>query len=129
MTRDGRLIAPVTEDTDELVKLVEVGWSVWERQDDPDIETIRGGVVVEIKDRPLEQTRGFVCLDWHHGQPQFVELDAHELDPSLAQLPNAASIRSYARRLQALAARKKGSVDSFELRLSKTALLLLEVIA
>lgn len=126
---EGRLIPPVTEDLDEILSLLEVGWTAWERQDDPDVLTVRGGIVVEIKDRPLEQARGFVCLDWYHGQPRFIELLDVEVDPSLCQLPDSAAIRSQARRLQALAGRSKGSVDPFELRLTQTALRLLEVIA
>lgn len=128
MSGDGRLVQPVTEGA-EILSLLEVGWSVWERQADPDVETIHGGIVVEIKDRPLEQARGFVCLEWHHGQPKFTELLDVDVDPALCQLPDSAAIRSQARRLQSLAGRRKGSVDPFELRLSKTALLLLEVIA
>lgn len=130
MTRaDGRLVQPVSDDDRVILEMLDVGWSVWERQDDPDVEIIRGGLVVEIRDLPIEQTRAFVVLDWHHGRPRFDELLEHELRPDLCTLPNSASIRSAARRLQALAGRTKGSVDPFELRLASTALRLLEVIA
>lgn len=125
----GRLIPPVSDDDRVVLDMVGIGWTVWERQDDPDIETIRGGTVVEVKELALEQTRAFVILDFFHGQPRLDELLEHEINPSLCQLPNASFLRSAARRLQALAGRKKGSVDAFELRLSKIALLLLEVIA
>jgi hypothetical protein len=110
----------------ELLDLVDVGWIVWE----PNIgqEYLRGGTVVAVNHDPVADTRVFTIIDSFHGRTRFTDLAEHELDPAMTQLPNSAVIRSHVRRMQREAGAAKGAVDTWQLRLTQTALRLMEIL-
>lgn len=112
-------------DVTEVVDLIDVGWAVWERVPDLADYPPKGGTVVDV--RGDDTYRTFVVVDSPHGRIRFFTLGQDEI--AHAELPNATIIRSRARQMEAEASRNKGAADSFELKLTRYALRLKELVA
>lgn len=106
-----------------LVDDVDVGWHVYARQPSA-AETFPPGGMVLSKFCDRDGVLTFRVLDWPHGRPFLLDLPAVDIDPALADGPNARSIRGQARRLCLHVGRRRGLATGDELQLVTAALAL-----
>lgn len=116
----------------EVVALVDAGWTIWRALPQADqgwSDADRpGGVVVGWRDDP-DGHRTYRCLDWPRGRHHYHDLPAAEVDVADCSLPNAASLRSHARRLARDFSQRKGIVSAYDLALLEDAVALIRSVA
>jgi hypothetical protein len=99
----------------ELLEMVDVGWTVWERvpmQMDP---RPRGGIVAGYTDDE-DAGRVYTVLNWKHGAPAVRQLAARDVDHTSIAMPNAKSRRDFYRQLCRHVGKQTGSADGTEVR-------------
>lgn len=107
----------------ELLDLVDVGWTVWERvpvQVDP---KPKGGIVAGYTDDE-EEGRVYTVLDWKHGAPLVRKIAARDVDHRAIGMPNSRSRLAAARQLQRHNGKQTGTADGTEVRNAAMALAL-----
>lgn len=118
---------------DPILSMVEIGWSVFERQADLADYEPRGGVVTAIDDNPDPETgeirRRYEVLRFPQGRPDFVWLDEHNLNIDATSLPNTAVIRSQIKRINEVLGRSRGTFTSDHVKLQDTAFRLMRAVA
>ena len=111
----GYVVPELTADERELLDIIELtaGCSIWRRRPELSDADPVGGIVI----RAAEDGQSFRVVDWRQGRPVFRSVALDEIDPASVALPNAAYVRTTARRLMAAAGAKKGITAGEELEL------------
>jgi hypothetical protein len=99
----------------ELLELVDVGWTIWERvpmQMDP---KPRGGIVVGYTDDE-EEGRVYTVLNSKHGAPSVRQIAARDVDHHAIGMPNSRNRIAAYRQLCRHVGKQTGSADGTEVR-------------
>lgn len=99
----------------ELLEMVDVGWTIWERvpmQMDP---RPKGGIVAGYTDDE-EAGRVYTVLDWKHGRPITRKIAARDVDAGLIGMPNSRNRIAAYRQLCRHVGKQTGSADGTEVR-------------
>lgn len=97
----------------ELLELVDVGWTIWERvpmQMDP---RPKGGIVAGYTDDE-ESGRVYTVLDWKHGRPIIRKIAARDVDHLVIGMPNSRNRIAAARQLCRHNGKQTGTADGTE---------------
>lgn len=99
----------------ELLEMVDVGWTIWERvpmQMDP---RPKGGIVAGYTDDE-EAGRVYTVLDWKQGRPIIRKIAARDVDPLAVGMPNSRSRIAAYRQLCRHVGKQTGSADGTEVQ-------------
>lgn len=99
----------------ELLEMVDVGWTIWERvpmQMDP---RPKGGIVAGYTDDE-EAGRVYTVLDWKHGRPIIRKIAARDVDHLAIGMPNSRNRIAAYRQLCRHVGKQTGSADGTEVR-------------
>lgn len=101
---------------------LDVGYGIRRRVPDG-AEHADGGVIVGVHDDDEGRT-WFRVLDFPHGRHRYHQLCLDDIEPASVSLPDAAVMRTYARRLAAWVGRQRGAATGEELDALSTAVTL-----
>lgn len=106
---------------------LDVGFAVYRRQPIDSEADPEGGVVVGSYTDDAGATV-YRLLDFPRGRHRYTRLRLADAEPATIGLPNAAIVRSYARKLAAIVGKQKGTSTGEELELLADAVVLLRSI-
>ncbi len=112
----------------ELLEMVDVGWTIWERvpmQMDP---RPKGGIVAGYTDDE-DAGRVYTVLDWKHGRPIIRKIAARDVDHLSIGMPNSRNRIAAYRQLCRHIGKQTGSADGTEVRDIAMALALAQAVA
>jgi hypothetical protein len=105
----------LTEMDTELLAMVEVGWTVWERVPEQMDPRPRGGIVAGYTDDE-EAGRVYTVLNWKDGRPAVRKIAARDVNHRAIGLPNSKSRIAAYRQLCRHVGKQTGSADGTEVR-------------
>lgn len=113
----------VAELDTELLELVDVGWTIWERVPEQMDPKPRGGIVVGYTDDE-DAGRVYTVLNWKSGAPAVRQIAARDVNHRAVELPNSKGRRDFYRQLCRHVGKQTGSADGTEVRYIAMALAL-----
>jgi hypothetical protein len=99
----------------ELLELVDVGWTLFERVPEQLDPRPRGGIVAGYTDDE-DEGRVYTVLGWKHGAPAVRRIAARDVNHEAIELPNSRSQIAAYRQLCRHVGKQTGSGDSTEVR-------------